>query len=244
MDQIKTGKFIASCRKGQSAAQDVIKINFTPIDLQSWPRGQMFYYFSKMAPTGYSLTVNVDVTELKEFAKKQGIKFFPAYLWLVTRNLNRQVEFKVAEKDGQLGYYDTLTPLYASFHEDDHTFSLMWTEYSDNFSDFYQAYIANQEQFGDVHGVLSQPQTPPPANAYTVSCIPWVSFEHFAVHSYENKPYYFPSVEAGKFFVKDSRTYMPLSLTCHHATTDGYHIKTFLEYLNTDLLHLDQLLKK
>ena len=40
-------------------------MNFTPIDLRSWPRGQMFYYFSKMAPTGYSITVNVDVTELK-----------------------------------------------------------------------------------------------------------------------------------------------------------------------------------
>lgn len=40
-------------------------MNFTPIDLRSWPRGQMFYYFSKMAPTGYSITVNMDVTELK-----------------------------------------------------------------------------------------------------------------------------------------------------------------------------------
>ena len=40
-------------------------MNFTPIDLRSWPRGQMFSYFSKMAPTGYSITVNMDVTELK-----------------------------------------------------------------------------------------------------------------------------------------------------------------------------------
>ena len=30
-------------------------MKFTPIDLQTWPRGQMFYYFSKMAPTGYTL---------------------------------------------------------------------------------------------------------------------------------------------------------------------------------------------
>ena len=40
-------------------------MNFTPIDLRSWPRGQMFSYFSKMAPTGYSITMNMDVTELK-----------------------------------------------------------------------------------------------------------------------------------------------------------------------------------
>ncbi len=218
-------------------------MRFTSIDLQSWPRGQMFYYFSKMAPTGYSMTVHIDVTQLRETVKKAGIKFFPAYLWLVTRNLNRQMEFKVAERDGVLGYYDTLTPLYAAFHDDDHTFSLMWTQYKDRFPQFYQGYLDNQAKFGDVHGVLSQPQTPPPANAYTVSCIPWVSFGHFAVHNYENKPYYFPSVEAGKFFERDGRALMPLSLTCHHATTDGYHIHRFLETLETDMLDFARLSK-
>ena len=83
-------------------------MNFTPIELQSWPRGQMFYYFSKMAPTGYSITVSVDVTELRRIIKEAGLKFFPAYLWLVTKNLNCQTEFKVAEQDGILGFYDTL----------------------------------------------------------------------------------------------------------------------------------------
>ena len=210
-------------------------MNFTPIDLQTWPRGQMFYYFSQMAPTGYSMTVNVDVTEMRKPIREAGLKFFPAYLWLVTKNLNRQTEFKVAEKDGVLGFYDSLTPLYASFHENDHTFSLMWTEYTDDFLQFHQAYLENQAQFGHNHGVLCQPQTPPPANAYTVSCVPWVSFTHFAVHSHENKPYYFPSVEAGKFFEEAGRILMPLSITCHHATTDGYHIKCFLDSLQQDI---------
>ena len=111
----------------------------------------------------------------------------------------------------------------------------MWTEYTDDFLQFHQAYLENQAQFGHNHGVLCQPQTPPPANAYTVSCVPWVSFTHFAVHSYENKPYYFPSVEAGKFFEEAGRILMPLSITCHHATTDGYHIKCFLDSLQEDI---------
>lgn len=194
----------------------------------------MFFYFSKMAPTGYSMTVPIDVTEWRRTLREAGLKFFPAYLWLITKNLNRQTEFKVAEKDGVIGYYDTLTPLYASFHEDDHTFSLMWTAYTDDFPRFYQAYLDNQRTFGGVHGVLSQPHTPPQANAYTVSCIPWISFSHFAVHSYENKPYYFPSVEAGKLYEEGGRILMPLSMTCHHATTDGYHVKCFLESLQQD----------
>ena len=124
-----------------------------------------------MAPTGYSLTVKLDITKMKAALDNTGLKFFPAYLWLVTKTLNVQQEFRIAEKEGQIGFYDTLTPLYASFHEDDKTFSLMWTEYSDDFRTFYNAYLQNQQQYGDNHGVLAQPDQLPPPNAYTVSCV-------------------------------------------------------------------------
>ena len=210
-------------------------MTFMPINLQTWSRGQMFYYYSKMAPTGYSLTVNVDITQMRAALKAKDLKFFPAYLWLITKTLNKQIEFKVAEKDGQLGYYDILTPLYAAFHDDDKTFSLMWTEYHEDFTVFYQNYMQNQIQYGGNHGVLAQTQTLPPENSYVVSCVPWISFKHFSVHSYENKSYYFPSVEAGKFYEKGGKLLMPLSITCHHATTDGYHVNCFLEQLQREM---------
>lgn len=72
----------------------------------------------------------------------------------------------------------------------------MWTEYDDSFPAFHTAYLADQREYGSNHGILAKTGS----NAYTVSCVPWVAFEHFAVHSYEDKPYYFPSVEAGKCF--------------------------------------------
>lgn len=205
------------------------EICFTPLDIQTWNRNQVFHYFSKMASTGYSLTVDIDVTHMRTALKSAGIRFYPAYLWLVTKALNQQSEFKIAERNGQLGYYHTLTPLYAAFHQDDKTFSLMWTEYTDDFMVFYRAYLDNQRQYGNQHGILAQPGQIPPENAYTVSCVPWISFKHFCIHSYENKPYYFPSVESGKFYKQGEKFFMPLSITCHHATTDGYHVNQFIE---------------
>lgn len=213
---------------------------FTPIDMQTWCRREIFYYFSKMAPTGYSLTVKLDITNMKATLDRANLKFFPAYLWLVTKNLNRQQEFRIAEKDGQVGFYDHLTPLYAAFHDDDHTFSLMWTTYDENFRTFYDGYLHNQEQYGKNHGILAQAGFLPPPNAYTVSCVPWISFDHFAVHSYENKPYYFPSVEAGRFTEENGRLMLPLSITCHHATTDGWHVSRFLEELQDNMDRFDQ----
>ena len=69
-----------------------------------------------------------------------------------------------------------------------------------------------------------------------------MEFTHFAVHSYQNQPYYFPSVEAGKLFERDGRTWMPLSLTCHHAATDGYHIRRFLDTLEKDVRDFERYL--
>ena len=220
------------------------ELQFTPIDLRTWSRGEIFYYFSKMAPTGYSLTVDIDITRMRGTLQAAGKKFFPAYLWLVTKLLNEQMEFKIAEKDGQLGCYNVLTPLYAVFHEDDKTFSLMWTPFDDSFPAFYDDYIRDQSRYGENHGILAQKDRVPPPNAYTVSCVPWISFHHFAVHSYENKPYYFPSVESGKFFEKDGRLFMPLSITCHHAATDGYHVNRFLEALQEEADTFEKYLTK
>lgn len=207
---------------------------FTPLDLRSWSRGEVFWYFSRMAPTGYSMTVKLDITHMKTCLEAAGMKFFPAYLWLVTKVLNEQMEFRIAQKDDQVGYYDGLTPLYAHFHEEEKTFSLMWTEFDEDFSVFYQNYLDNQNTYGQNKGVLSQVGQLPPPNAYTVSCVPWIPFEHFAVHSYESKPYYFPSIEAGKFQEENGRLMMPLSITCHHAATDGYHVSVFLDKLQKE----------
>lgn len=216
---------------------------FTPLKLEEWSRGEHFYYFSKMEPTGYSLTVDVDITEMLQVLKRHKLKFYPAYLWLVTKVLNEQIAFKVAERDGVVGYYDVLTPLYAIFHDDDKTFSLMWTAYDDDFALFYRQFLEDREQFGANHGILAKKDCIPPENAYTISAVPWVSFRHFAVHSYQNKSYYFPSVEAGRFGECDGRILLPLSLTFHHAATDGYHVKEFLDTLQWEAAAFEKYLQ-
>lgn len=134
----------------------------------------MFHYFTQMAPTGYSLTALLDITIMKMALKKHQLKFFPAYLWLVTTILNHHIEFKVAVKDGVLGYWDTLTPLYPTFHDDDKSISLVWTPYAKTFKDFYHEYLENEKEYGNNRGILAQPFPSLPANCYTVSCLPWI----------------------------------------------------------------------
>lgn len=217
--------------------------NFQSIDIQTWPMAQAFHYYTQMAPTSYTVNVNMDVSFLRKELKTKGIKFFPVYLYLVTRAITRQQELRVAVKDGILGYWDCLTPAYPQFHEDNKTTSLLWTEYNDNFPEFYNQYLTDTKLHGESHGILSSKGVPP-ANAYIISCIPWFTFNSFSLHNHGIKDYYVPSFEAGGFTeTSNGKIVMPLSVTVHHATTDGYHLKVFFEELQRTMNYPGEWLK-
>lgn len=203
---------------------------FSAIDKATWAMAQQFYYYTEMAPTTYTVNVTLDVTVLRKTLKANSIKFFPAYLYLVTRAISKQQELRMSVQNGVLGYWDYLTPAYPQFHDDDKTTSLLWTEYDDNFQTFYKCYLEDTAKHGEIHGILSSKGVPLP-NAYIISCIPWFTFNSFSLHNHGIKDYFVPSFEAGGFVESNGKVTMPLSVTVHHATTDGYHLKVFFEEL-------------
>nr|WP_325196628.1 CatA-like O-acetyltransferase [uncultured Oscillibacter sp.] len=204
---------------------------FTPVGRASWPRGQIFWYYTEAAPTAYSMTVSLDVTKTRLALRAAGRKFFPAYLWLVTRAIGHQPALRTAEREGAVGYWDTLVPAYPRLCQADGTTALLWTEYHASFRDFYQAYLADTAQYPAGGGLLTA-KGPPPENSYVISCIPWFSFDSFSLRTQSPRGYFFPSFEAGAFREEAGRIWMPLSITAHHAATDGWHLKCFLEELS------------
>lgn len=201
---------------------------FHPIDFNNWDRKQYFYYFTKMLPTGFNLSVEIDITDTFNLVKKLNKKFFPAYLYLASRLISEQQEFRIAKTDDQLGYYEVLHPSYACFHEDDKTMSNMWTEYNPNFEMFYSNYINDQERYAGNHGILAKPDMPP-QNSYIIGMLPWTKFTSYSPVPYASSDYYFPILQAGKFFDCGDKKMMPLSITIHHAVADGYHVGLFLD---------------
>ena len=104
----------------------------------------------------------------------------------------------------------------------------MWTEYNDDFEIFYNNYIDDQNKYSSNHGILSKPDMPPQNNCM-IGMLPWIEFSSYTPIPYTDLNMYFPVLQAGKFFNKDGRKMMPLSITVHHAVADGYHVALFLE---------------
>lgn len=56
-----------------------IPMQFTPIDLSTWPRREHFHYYRNQLPCGYSVTVQLDVTRVSGHAGAEGAEILPQF---------------------------------------------------------------------------------------------------------------------------------------------------------------------
>ena len=134
------------------------------------------------------------------------------------------------DKNGDLCVWDSLVPNYTIFHEEDHTFSDCWTEFTDDFDSFYKNITSDMELGKTKRGIkvkLGQP-----ANFYCVSCTPWTAFTAVSSRMVNGGAAFFPIITAGKY---DDNYQMPVNITIAHAVADGYHIGLFFEYLQEEM---------
>ena len=90
---------------------------FRLIDLDTYPRREHYETFLRLKLT-YSATVQIDITDLRAALRAQGIKAYPAQIWMLTHAANEIPEFRMGQDaDGRLGTWDDLSPLYTTFHE-------------------------------------------------------------------------------------------------------------------------------
>lgn len=72
----------------------------------------------------------------------------------MTKAVNNHEEFRTAINDkGELGVWDTLLPCYTVFHEENETFSNLWTEWNDDLIAFLSNYEQDIEMFGGNYGI-------------------------------------------------------------------------------------------
>ena len=199
---------------------------FTLIDPNTWERKEYFdHYFSKV-PCTYSMTTRLDITKIR----KAGMKLYPTMLYALTKTVNHHREFRVAlDENGRLGYYDRLLPCYTVFHPDTETFSNLWTDYAEEYSAFCQAYEEDRRRFGSRQGMTAKPGMP--ANCFTVSMIPWTSFDGFHLNLQKGYDYLLPIFTMGKFYEEQGKCLLPLAIQVHHAVCDGFHVCRFVNEL-------------
>jgi chloramphenicol O-acetyltransferase type A len=204
-------------------------MKFNLIDRENWDRNQYFEYYLNQKCT-FSISANIDITALLEHLRNKGIKLYPIFIYMVSKIVNFQPEFRTCFNDeGVLGYWDQMIPSYTIFHDDNKTFSCIWTEFSNEFSVFYENYQEDIKQYANVKGLFTKENEP--KNSFPISSIPWVSFTGFNLNINNDGDFLLPIITGGKYFNLEDRTLLPISLQVHHAVCDGYHASAFLDKL-------------
>ena len=194
-------------------------MGFTKINLDTWPRKEIFAHYFSAVPCTYSAVFKLDITSLRQAGKK----LYPTMLHGISTVVNRHQEFRMAfHADGELGCYDLVHPCYTIFHRETETFSNLWTAYTPDYEAFCAAYDHDMAAYGDRPGMLSRPDMP--ENTFPVSMLPWASFEGFNLNL-QNSYNYLPSIfTMGRFSTENGRVLLPLAVQVHHAVCDGFHL--------------------
>lgn len=199
---------------------------FEKIDRTTWDREEYFQHYFSHVPCTYSITVKLDITALKDRQQK----LYPTMLYYLTTVVNRHPEFRTAlNEQGELGIYREMLPSYTVFHKDTETFSEIWTEYYADFEAFCQAYEADIQRYGAQKGLIGKPDAP--KNIFTVSMIPWTTFDGFNLNLQRGYDYLVPIFTMGKYYHENGRTLLPLAIQVHHAVCDGFHVCRFINEL-------------
>ncbi|MED3572738.1 type A chloramphenicol O-acetyltransferase [Cytobacillus praedii] len=206
-------------------------MEFIKIDLNNWERKEIFNHFLNQQ-TSFSITRNIDITELYKVTKDKGYKFYPVFIFLVTYVVNSHKNFRMNfNSEGEFGYWDKLIPMYTIFDKKSELFSAISTNIDEDFKKFYDNYVSDAELYNGTGKMF--PKTPIPENAVNISMIPWTPFTGFNLNLNNNPNYLLPIVTAGGFINQNSDIYLPLSLQVHHSVCDGYHAALFMDKFQT-----------
>lgn len=204
-------------------------MSFQQIDLDTWPRREWFGHYLYSVPCSYSMTANLDVTQLRAVLRARGGKLYPATAHMLGTVVNRHAEFRTTTQNGIVGTYDVLHPTYTVFDAERESFSCLWTPYTPDFAAFQAHMLDDYAKWGKTGRMF--PQEEQPENMFNLSSIPWTNFTGFQLNLDPGSGYLLPIFTTGKCCEAQGKQLLPIAVQVHHAVCDGYHVSRLLEEL-------------
>ena len=70
-------------------------MDFKKIDMNTWPRREHFNYYINNIKCKYNITSNIEITNLLFEIKKKNLRFYPSFIYVVSKAINDNVEFLI-----------------------------------------------------------------------------------------------------------------------------------------------------
>lgn len=200
--------------------------NYKIVDYGKWPRRELFEFFSHASNPFYSVTFNLDVTRVYEYARANGLSFYYALTWLVTQAVNSVEAFRYARLDGNIVLLPERVPSLTDMKKGAEHFHIVTMPAGDDIKRF--CLDAKRRSEAQQEFIVMSYEG---LNLIYISCLPWVELTALTNERDFDPDDAIPRIAWGKYREENGRKILGLSMELNHRFADGYHIGKFNEKL-------------
>lgn len=189
-------------------------------------RKKHFQFFNGMNHPHFSITANVEVTDILPHCKRSGIPVHSGLVYLISRAANQVTEFRHRIRGEEVVEHKYVHPSFTVPTTGTDVFSFCTVTYHP------EAGIFLKEAAARIDEMKTNPvmEDEPGRDDYLfLSAIPWIRFTaiQHAMHYHPHDSV--PRISWGKIFDEGDKKMMPLSVQVHHALMDARHVGVFYE---------------
>lgn len=203
-------------------------MNYKILDMEKYYRKDVYRHFTVNCKCSVMITSKIDVTGLLAYSKQTGTKFYINFLYVLAKALNSRDDYKMRYlyPENQLVVFDKINPAHYVFHEDTETFTVVYTEFCEEYQEFYSRCCADIEQGKQTRAYGLDGSK---LNYFDASYISWLSYEALHVELPDGHLHFPPIINWGKYQQENGKLLMPVTVRMNHAVADGYVVsKAFL----------------
>ncbi len=201
--------------------------NYETVNYAEWQRRELFEFFSRVSNPFYSVTFRLDVTPVYDFAKANGLSFYYALVWLVTKAVNSVEAFRYALVDGALVLLPERLPSFTDMKKGSETFHIVTMPAGDDIVRFCRE--AKQRSAEQTEFINMSAEG---VNLIFISSLPWVDLTSLTNERDFDPDDAIPRIAWGKYSDFNGRKTLGLSVELNHRFADGFHIGKFSEKLS------------
>ncbi len=194
------------------------------IDEKNWDRAMHCAVFRNSIEPAFCVTFEIEITSFLEI-KKQNLSFTLSMVFAVCKCANEIEAFRYRFLDGQIVLFDKIDTAFTYLNKETELFKVVNVPMTDTLEEYVKsaAQIAN-EQMEYFTGPLSN-------DVFQCSPMPFLTYTHISHTNSGNKDNATPLFDWGKYYEKEGKIIMPVSVQAHHSFVDGIHIGRFAEKL-------------
>lgn len=201
------------------------------IDPVTWPRAELFRFFSAVSDPFYSITFRVDVTNLHRYTRTHKLSFYYALGYLVTDAVNAVENFRYTLRGGDLWLLDERVPSFTDLHPGSGQFHIVTLPKRGTLAEFCAATRAKseaQKTFLDQSGELD--------DLIYFSCTPWFDLTGCTNERDFDRDDNIPRITWGKYTPDAAgRETLGMALEVNHRFIDGLHLGQFYQHLQASI---------